>query len=158
MNEDKLPRKPLVVSSIAAEQAWTGWLRENNYNELKDGEGHNWQLSAQVSLNEGAANWSIKIQISTWLTANDLIQSGALNQPSDARLLSFIGERKIPIHMKPMTYSAKDDSEIRDVLGRVLPEIREKFAGQSFLNVKKGLVHRWIDESKQFGFRDFAVD
>lgn len=159
MDFDRLPTKPVVKSLASAQAEWEQWLAQNHIDFLRDGDGLDWklvmkfkQLPDQHRPHEG--KWVATLQLGIDLPLSKLVQTGTLDAQSDARLMALAGDAQVPLRMKKLQYEAANENEMRDVLSRVLPELRENFRKTSLHAVKRDLVGRWIDDLSVFGERE----
>lgn len=155
MDPDKLPKKPAVASRAAADAEFNHWLRENNFDRLKDGDGQVWTLDLQVTrLPEPAeheASWTLTLNLTTVVTVASLIETKVLDPQEDVRLMELLGDQSIAIALKPIQHKAMTRDDARRLLVKILPETRAKIEGGTFRDVKRSLIGRWVDQSRVFG-------
>lgn len=155
MDPDKLPKKPAITSRAAADAEFDRWLRENSFDRLKDGDGQVWKLDLLVTrLPEPAAKeaaWVMTLQMSAAVTAASLVATKVLDPQTDERLIGMLGDHEIEIDLKPVQHKAVTREDARRLLATVLPETRKKMEASSFKDIKRGLIGRWIDQSRRFG-------
>lgn len=155
MDNDKLPKRPAVASQTAADAEFDYWLRENNFDRIKDGDGVIWNLDLQVFRQpEPAAReapWILTLNLTTKVTAKILIGTKTMDVVQDSRLIDLMGDHSIDINLKPVQHKAMTREDARRLLAAVLPETRLKMAAASLKEIKRTLVGRWIDQSRLFG-------
>jgi hypothetical protein len=159
MDFDRLPTKPVVKSLASAQAEWDQWLAQNHIDFLRDGDGVDWKLVMNFDqlpsdLDRHQGKWVATLQLGIDLPVSKLVETGTLDAEADARLLALSGNGLVPLRMKKLQYEASSDHEMRDVLSRVLPELRENFRKTSLHNVKRDLLGRWIDGLSVFGERE----
>lgn len=155
MDNDKLPKRPAVASQTAADAEFDYWLRENNFDRIKDGDGLFWKLDLQVFRQpEPAAReapWILTLHLTTKVSAKILIGTQTLDAVQDSRLIDLMGDHVIDINLKPVQHKAMTREDARRLLAVVLPETRLKMEAASLKEIKRTLVGRWIDQSRVFG-------
>jgi len=155
MDNDKLPKRPVVSSKAAADAEFEYWLKENNFDRLKDGDGLAWNLNLKVSrIPEPAAKeapWTLTLHLTAQVTVKSLVETHTLEPDLDSRLIEMIGDNAIDINLKPIQRKAMTLEDARRLLAVVLPETRDKVALSSFREIKRSLVGRWVDQSRVFG-------
>lgn len=159
MDFDRLPSKPVIKSSISAQAEWDHWLEQNKCDFLRDGDGLDWRLNMVFEqLPNGAerhsGRWIVSLLLAADVAAQRLVETGTLDAEQDRRLIFLAGTGLIPLRMKKLKYEAAGDSEMRDVLARVLPELRENFRKTSLHEIKRSLLGRWLDGLSKFGDRE----
>lgn len=155
MDNDKLPKRPVVTSKTAADAEFDYWLKENNFSSLKDGDGLAWNLNLKIArVPEPAAReapWTLTLHLTAQVNAKTLVETHTLEPDLDSRLIELIGEHTIDINLKPIQRKAMTKEDARRMLAVVLPETRDKVALASFREIKRSLVGRWIDQTRVFG-------
>lgn len=155
MDNDKLPKRPAVASQTAADAEFDYWLRENNFDRIKDGDGLTWKLDLQVFRQpEPAAReapWILTLHLTTSVSAKLLMATKSLDAVQDNRLIDLMGDRSIDISLKPVQHKAVTREDARRLLAVVLPETRKKMEQASLKDIKRTLVGRWVDQSRMFG-------
>jgi hypothetical protein len=159
MDFDRLPTRPVVKSLASAQAEWDQWLAQNQIDFLRDSDGIDWklimkfeQLPSEIDRHRG--KWVTTLQLGIDLPVAKLVETGTLDAESDARLLGLAGDGLVPLRMKKLQYEASGENEMRDILSRVLPELRENFRKTSLHHVKRDLLGRWIDGLSVFGERE----
>ena len=163
MEFDKIPSRPVVKSAISAIDEWERWLYENHFRKLVDGDGLDWLLEMKVDELPAdhqihGGKMVITMQLGVDVGAEEFIRTGTLDPVEDERLLALIGSRLVPLRMRPVTHEAKDLNAGRELLSRVLPELRENTKKSRLREIKRGLIGRWIDELSAFGNRENLGD
>ena len=69
-------------------------------------------------------------------------------------MIQFIGDRFVPLRMRPVIYETRDEPAARDLLASVLPELRDNTQKNKMREIKRGLIGRWIDDMSVFGIRE----
>ena len=156
MEFDKLPSKPIVKSMSSAQAEWDQWLASNLFEYVRDADGLDWRVAMNFEQLPGkvdarASRWITTLEITANVQASRLVETGTMDAVQDERLILLAGERLIPLRMKKLQYEATGEKEMRDILSRVLPELRENFRKTSLHEVKKALFGRWIDGLTLFG-------
>jgi hypothetical protein len=155
MDNDKLPKRPVVSSKAAADAEFEYWLKENNFDHMKDGDGLPWKLELKIArVPEPAkreAPWTLTLHLTAQVTAKTLVETHTLEPEQDSRLIEMMGDHVIDINLKPVQRKAMTREDARRMLAVVLPETRDKVALSSFREIKRSLVGRWIDQSRVFG-------
>jgi hypothetical protein len=159
MEFDRLPSKPVIKSLTSAQAEWENWLSQNNFEFMRDGDGIDWQvamtfdqLPSEIDRHKG--KWIATVQLGIDLSVSKLIESGTIDPDQDERLIFLAGTGKIPLRMKKLRYEALGENEMRDVLVRILPELRENFRKTSLHSIKRNLVNRWVDGLASFGQKE----
>ena len=153
------PTRPVVPSLMGAMSLVNAWLRDHQYDILRDGDGQAWDLKVEVeerpdpNATKGGV-CRVRVLLSTKVSAGELVQTKVLSpktSPSDARLLRMIDEETVTLAMKPRTTMAASEDEARLWLADALPKLKAELAGKSLIAVKRDLIGRWIDERGRFG-------
>jgi hypothetical protein len=159
MEFDRLPSKPVIKSLTGAQAEWENWLSQNKFELMRDGDGIDWhvamtfeQLPSELDRHKG--KWIATIQLGIDIPMARLIESGTMDSEQDARLIFLAGSGKIPLRMKKLRYEAQGENEMREILVRILPELRENFRKTSLHTIKRNLVHRWVDSLSNFGQKE----
>jgi hypothetical protein len=158
MKDQEIPRKPVVPSQLGAEGEFALWLRENRFEELRDGDGIVWKIDVRAKELPSPTDthllvWEVAIHASTRLSPEDLLRSKALDAVQDKRLIDLIEERDIPLHIKARQVSAASFQEARLKLAEGLSQLREELKAGSFTAVKRQLIGKWVDSQCLFGDR-----
>ncbi|MCX6105782.1 MAG: hypothetical protein NTY08_08145 [Proteobacteria bacterium] len=154
-DKDKFVSSLVISSQAAALRDVDRWLSENQYDSAYDGDGWLWNQSVEVTQipdpgDTRRIEWQLRIQLQTQMSAQDLVTQDVLSPDQDARLLSIIGESLVPMAMKPSKYRAATESAARSLVAELLPKVKETFKEYQLKNVKRALVHRWVDENCSF--------
>lgn len=159
MEFDRLPSKPVIKSSIGAQAEWENWLSNNNFQLMRDGDGVDWrinmtfeQLPSELDRHKG--KWVATVQIGVDVSVSKLLETGTLDPEQDGRLIVLAGSGLVPLRMKKLRYEALGENEMREVLAKVLPELRENFRKTSLHEVKRGLFCKWVEALSVFGQRE----
>jgi len=156
MDFDRPPSRPIVKSSVSAQAEWESWLVQNNFEYLRDADGLDWQVLMSFEQLPSTSNprmgrWVTCLQIGLDTPISALVNTGTFDADHDSRLIQLAGQRMIPLRMRKVQYEANSESDMRDVLARALPELRENFRKTSLHQVKRNLVGRWLDGRMVFG-------
>lgn len=156
MDFDKPPSRPVIKSVISAQAEWENWLRQNNFEFFRDGDGLEWQVTMTFGQfpsqsDKGPARWVTTLQIAVDVSISALVGTGTFDPIEDARLVAMSAGRTIPLRMRRLQYEANTEGEMRETLVQVLPELRENFRKTSLHDVKRALVGRWIEGLMVFG-------
>ena len=100
------------------------------------------------------SKWVLQFDLSSDADSDLFLKSGTLDREGDERLLRLIGNQKVPLRMKPLVHEANSEKEAKDLMMRLLPELRENMAVTRLREVKRGLVGRWIETQSTFGSRE----
>jgi hypothetical protein len=159
MEFDRLPSKPVVKSLTGAQAEWENWLFSNNFQMMRDADGVDWrvamtfeQLPSELDRHKG--KWIATLQIGADVPIARLVETGTLDPEQDERLIILAGSGAVPLRMKKLRYEALGENEMRETLVRVLPELRENFRKTSLHEVKRSLIHRWVEGLSSFGQRE----
>lgn len=158
MEFNKLPSRPIVKSSLGAQADWERWLYENHFQRLLDADGLDWSLELSIDLlpdDEGGrgSRYVVTLQLGADVDLETFLKTGTLDRDGDERFITLIGDRKVPLRMKPVVHHAKGEKDARELLVRILPELRETIANSRLRDIKRTLIGRWIDEQGVFGMR-----
>lgn len=159
MDFDRLPSRPVVVSTVSAQAEWEHWLLENHFQRLLDGDGLDWNLEIDVQQlpddqDRHSSRWIATLYLKADVNAEMFITTGTIDADDDQRLIALIGDRDVPLRMKPVVHEARGEKDAKDMLVRILPELRENIAKSKMRDIKRGLICRWIDEQAAFGVRE----
>jgi hypothetical protein len=159
MEFDRLPTKPLIKSLASAQAEWDEWLAQNLYDFIRDGDGMDWrlimkfdQLPSELDRHQG--KWVATLRFGIDVPVKTLVDTGTLDREADARLIKLLGDSLVPLRMRQLTYETSSENEMREMMSRVLPELRENFRKTSLHQVKRDLVGRWLDSLGEFGARE----
>lgn len=158
MEFDRLPSRPIVKSSVGAQAEWERWLYENHFQRLLDADGLDWTLELSIDLlpdddDRHSARYVVTLQLGADVDVATFLKTGTLDPVEDERMITLIGGHKVPLRMKPMVHHAKGENDARDLLVRVLPELRENIASSRLRDIKRSLIGRWIDDQGVFSAR-----
>lgn len=157
MEIDKFP-SPLVIGSWAGADAETRqWLHENT-DAITDADGTVWHVRTQKLEIPDADEphrgvWQISVFIKTELVGSELVQCGLLNAEKDSRLLEFLGDERIPVHVRPRVFTAKTLELAKTQYTETLLRLREDFRATSFSQIKHDLIARWLEDRMRFGMK-----
>lgn len=151
----KRASRPAVSSLTGALAAVDAWLRENQYDEMRDGDGQVWRLETKVTQIPDKSDasgllWQIQLKLSTAMSAEDLVRTHTLDATTDARLLALIADELVPLSVKPQTHVAPNEDEAKLILAESLPKLKADLVAKSLISVKRELVGRWIDGRGRF--------
>ncbi len=151
-------KKPVITSSFGAAMEFGRWMAENHFDKVKDQDGLEWQISVKASQipdpnDAHGLLWQLKIHTLTRPAAADLVRTKTLNPSEDARIIEILGTTLIPMAIKPKIFVVGTPEQARVLLSEVLPSHREGMGGESFYELKRSLVFRFIDENMEFGGR-----
>jgi hypothetical protein len=134
------------------------WLRENDYHQFPDGVGVQWFL--ELTVQEGPAPgdwrqkfWRVDMHLGTRMNAEQFCATGTLDVRDDARLLSLLGDSKIPIVLKKRHFSGHRLETIRMQLAENIEFLRSSIKQKSFHDVKRRVCGEWIDRQGWFAHR-----
>jgi hypothetical protein len=159
MNFNNLPSRPVVKNQISAQADWDRWLYENHFKKLYDGDGLEWNLIINTQQLPDEQDWHQAKWIATYeliadVSAETFIKTGTLDATEDARIIHLIGERLVPLRMKRTSNEARGEKEAKDLLTKLLPDLRDSLSQMSLMEVKRSLIGRWVDETALFGKRE----
>jgi hypothetical protein len=156
MDPDKLPKRPVVRSLMGAITEVKTWLRENQLDQVRDGEGLVWTLEVKAAQVDDPQDprkvlWQLRIALTTQVDAATLVKTGLLSPAKDDRLLALLGDGTVDLAMKPLIYKAPSEDAAKALLADVLPQLKASFLRSSLAEVKRHLIGRWVDEQGRFG-------
>jgi hypothetical protein len=148
--------KPVVTSSIAAENEAKQWADQQIIKSITDGDGDVWFV--QIKTDEGFESPvseeylnTVSIVMSKEMGSKDLIASGVLDEKKDYRMVSLIGGASVYLEMNPVQFKDRVLANAKQAARDYLVTLREKLESQSLIEIKRRLVHSWIDQSGRFG-------
>ncbi len=149
-------KKPVVPSFASASLEFGRWLAENHFDHATDRDGLTWDIlvdASQVPDPNDAHGllWQLKIEGSARANAEDLVRTKTLSVVEDARLLGILGDAVIPFNVRPKIYTVATPDQAKVLLSEVLPGYAASLAESSQTELKRMLVHRFIDENMKFG-------
>lgn len=155
-DSDKPPKRPVITSLAGALTEVRHWLRENQLDQVRDGDGLPWELAVKVTQVPDPASpkgllWQLRLLIKTRAQISRLVETGTLDAAKDARLIEMIASDSVDLAMRPLTYHAPNEEAARALLVEVLPKLKASFARSSLAEVKRSLVGRYVDEGCRFG-------
>jgi len=159
---DKHPRRPAVLSQTSALAEVTEWVRANKFDTIRDGDGLDWRLLVElgpelpqkVRLTAGEeAPWEVRFRLEATVSGDEFVATGTLDPRSDRRTLELIDDAKLPLRMRPTIYQARGETDAKRLLAEILPKFRDTMGRTSLQEVKRGLVHRWLDDQGEFSSR-----
>ena len=159
MEFDRLTSRPVVKSATSAQSDWERWLYENHFQRLLDGDGLDWNLDLKVmpypdDSQIRGTKWAATISLYADVSAEDFIKTNVLFPERDERLIQLIGNHKVSLKMRPTTHEAHGEKEAREMMVKILPELRENILKTKMVELKRTLIARWIDENMMFGQRE----
>lgn len=159
MDFDKQFSRPVVKSISSAQAEWEHWLYENHFQRLLDADGLEWELTIHAmptpdEINIKSAKWNVTLSLAADVDAATFTRTGVLDTEEHERLLAKIGDFKVPLRMKPIHHEARGENEARDLMMRILPDLRDNIAKTSMVEMKRNLLCRWIDDHSQFGAKE----
>lgn len=155
-NDDKRPSRPVVTSLSHALSEIDHWVSENKFDRIKDGDGLTWNLDLAIKPVPNRENthgllWEATVRLHVAATAEMFIETGTLHRVSDERLIALIGDADIKVALKPSVYTAKSEDEMRQIVASVVPKLKVHLMKNSFYDVKRRLIGRFVDQSQWFG-------
>ncbi|MDA9951145.1 hypothetical protein N9D31_01095 [Oligoflexaceae bacterium] len=158
MENDKLPTKPVISSQWAAEAEARQWTHENAEKTMVDGEGLEWRVcqscEQQVS---GERLFEIKIWLEADPSVGQLIESGALDQKTDERLIEILGDAKIPMSTKVKSYTAPTQGSAKNVSQSTIDDMRQRLKKAQINETKRKLLFRFVENKTYFGNGHFPL-
>lgn len=156
------PRSPVVKSQAAATSEFSEWLEVNSYAALIDGDGLSWRVLISVELLPGNDDPKrpmrlLKLELTSSASCAELIRTATLDATGDARLVALIGDRRVPLAMKPISYSASSYEEARHWLAEELPRLKASLAAADLAAIKRRLVGVFVNKISVFGGREAAL-
>ena len=149
------PSRLITPNSHAAAYTWEEWLKANNSRELKDADGHPWQLILQQeklpdpTISQGV--WKVNLRLVTKVTARDLLISHILDTVKDARLISMLSDNHLDFSMKPSVHVSSRIEDARVWLRDQMTIARKRLLNPDIRQIKRSLAIRWLSESRIFG-------
>lgn len=155
-DDGKPPKRPVISSQAAALSEIRRWQRENQLEVVRDGDGLVWTLSIRLQQIPDPSDprgmlCRLKIGFKAMVSAEDFLNTGTLDPEKDRRLLSLIGDATLKLSMKPATYTNSNEEAAKATLIDVLPKLTAQFRLRQLGDVKRRLLHRWVDERCRFG-------
>jgi hypothetical protein len=157
--------KALIPSYTAAMQSMESWMAANHRQAPSDLDGLVWQIqvktvleplsmsSPRASLAKDPSHelcWVTTLWAEGVLTGENLVAQGVLDPELDQRLLAFIGAHKIPMVLRPKTIVLESEQATREMLLTEIPLIIHTIQQSTNKTLKRKLVGRWIDQSREF--------
>lgn len=159
MDFDRRPSRPIVKSTVGAQAEWEYWLYENHFQRIMDGDGLDWHLEMSVhqlpdreEMRGGVV--VLTLQLGVDVKVDQFVSTGTLDPQEDERMISMIGDRWVPLRMRPIVHEAKGEAQAKELLATILPELRENIGKSKMRDIKRGLIGRWLDEQAAFGVRE----
>lgn len=156
MDNDKLPRKPLIKSNASATQELLDWVAANDYQHYVDCDGLVWNMGIHSQIYPDPQNphgqlWRMEYTLSTSLNREKIQALNLLNLEKDKRLLDLIGDGVIPLAMKPQTLEAPHLDGARARLAEEVKKVRKNIKMPVMRQIKLDLIYRWIEDQQAFG-------
>jgi len=150
------PKPPIITTLTAANLEVAKWQKASQFDSFVDLEGLKWNLAVVVNQvpdlhDSRKVVWRIAIKVTISITADELIETGTLDRVKDARLIGLLGTDIIPMAMKPIVYTVKNEEQARQIVASTLPKLKANFPKNSLDETKRLLVCRWINEQAVFG-------
>ena len=159
MDNFESPPRSLVVGSLtSANRTIETWLDENNYHRMRDADGLEWHIESVMSTLPNTADrqrpfWELKLSPRTDVSGAELVASGVLQPDVDSRILGLIGDRRVPLAVRPIKFTGNSQEELRGFLIDEIPILRRKLQAESLRSMKRALVTKWLDQTSAFSQR-----
>lgn len=156
MDQNKMPRRPVVLSQAAASAEFELWVRENRYEKVLDGDGLPWHVELTAMPIPDPENlprgmWELRMEARVEVNATSLLATGTMDPIADERLLLLIGTESIPLQMKPEVRYARSLEESKRALFEMIPKVKDTLVKGSLRDIKRALIGQWIDRRCLFG-------
>lgn len=156
MDRDAPPKRPVISSLTGAITEVRRWLKENQFDQVRDGDGLPWDLSVKTHQEPDPRNpkgliWELRLCLEAKVSGPRLVETATFDRVKDARLVEMIGSDIIELKMKPLVYKAASEDAAKAMLVEMLPKLKASFARSSLSEVKRSLVGRFIDDRCRFG-------
>ncbi len=145
----------VVPSQYAAQKELGNWLGENNYRTIRDLHEMAWNFKIELSETPEPTMKKMvqKLSLASVGTtdAAALVSAGVLSTDHDARLVSLIGDRNIPMFINWGSQLVDSVQDAKMEIQDKLPKIREFLRSPKIEVIKLQLVHRFVDRTAEFG-------
>ena len=154
-NRDTKPTRPVVTTLLSALNEIEHWMEENQFRAILDGDGQMWDLDIEVVQVPNPKDphgllWQATVRLSAAVSTETFIDNGVLDRVKDERLVALVGDAEVPIRLAPSVYTAGSEEEMRQVIASVVPKLKAHFMKNSFYDIKRRLIGRFVDESCRF--------
>ena len=145
----------VTTNAFGATYQCQSWLRNNNYHRIQDKEGTFWTLKVISKLGPNPEDthggiWDIKVQVSSVLDRDILLNSEILDPDKDARLANIIGSEKIPIEFKRPGTQTRSKEASRRFIADEVEKLRELLNSSDLSDIKRRLIGEWVDDRCKF--------
>ena len=156
MDPDKLPSRPVITSQSAAEQQLNEWMSHNSWRTITDCDGSVWSSGIEVIPLPGASGaqsiiWRVTIKLQLSTDCSELTRTGVLDVAEDERLIGILGGDLVAIKIKPIQWHESSIDGVKKTLQEEILKLQNKMQNSNLSGIKRGLVERFIEESRQFG-------
>lgn len=160
MERDLRVSRPIVKSSIAADREAHEWTDQQRIEKIVDGDGDVWAVSLKVeeafeSSQSEDFLYTVTIVMNKEVGVEDLLETGVLTKGKDFRMLALIGGARINLEMNPVQFKDRVEHRAKQAAREYLVTLRDKLKGQSLVEIKRRLIHSWIDQSGRFGRKNY---
>ena len=148
--------KPIIASSVAAENQAKDWTENQSLKQIQDGDGDIWSVDFVITegfenpLTEDYLN-TVSIILSNKMSAKDLINSRVLDEVQDYRLIALIGGSTVDLEMNPVEFKDKILNNAMQSARDYLQSLAAELNKRSLVGAKRKLVNNWVDSSGRFG-------
>ncbi len=146
------PKKPALISHLSAKMQADQWTQYNVINTITDGDGLKWKvaINSEEKIADQKRLLITTISFEAHASGQDLVATRTLEKMQDARLISLIGNRKIPFILKPLVFHASTVEEVHRMVSLRLNAYKKEFCVRSLSELKRKWIGIWIDRQKRF--------
>jgi len=152
---ERIPSKPVISTLSQVDRQLGFWIKENNLKSIEDSDGLVWNLDISVSEKPAendlhTASWSLTFCLKAEVSVASFIDTGALDEVEDSRLIELIGERIVPLRMKPTVRIAQDEEHAKILLAETTIDMRKRLGALPLQAIKRKLIGRFVDGLGRF--------
>lgn len=145
-------KKPFQTSQLTAQKEAKQWLDHNAIKTITDRSGIKWKVEViydDVANSKGL--WTCKIEISTTIKVDGLIQTNILDQIKDARLIEILGlKESISLTLNPLYFQDNTLKELKRRVAFELVNLKARFVESMFQKQKLAAIYQRIDKKLSF--------
>ena len=147
--------KPIVISQAGAHQQLMTWIYQNNYMKVKDLTGIQWELNLkhfeELDILGKGLQLRAEVRFEAKLNAQQLVSAGVLRLEADVRLIQLLGERAVPMVVKQTKLVSNGLETLKVNFIKYISSTTRYLKEFEGLDVKRNLVFKYIDETRNFG-------
>jgi len=156
MRTERIPSKPVISTASQVDRQLSIWLKENDLKHIEDSDGLVWNMSVTVIEKPDendlhSALWRLTFDLKVDVPVESFIKTNVLDEMDDARLIELIGDRLVPLRMKPSFRTAQDAEHARILLAETTIDMRKRLRSLPLREVKRSLIARFVDGLGRFG-------